>query len=161
MTGLVADPISNGVVVAAILVVGFLMERYYVSRLTMVQNAAALWLHLEGFETVGPASLGYALVGVVAAVYGLVAYLMRIELGVPYYTLVYVLFAPAPVAAFVAMTAVFGPALSWLVLALGLGAVGSSWMLVRVDSRISPAGRLPLPARLADRLFPGERLPLE
>jgi len=102
----------------ALLFIGIVVEKYYVSRVTTFTNVLALNMSFLNLETVPRFLVWYGDLGLILGVYGMLAYLMNAETGKLYRIPVFTVYASLPVAA-VILTA---PS-NWLIALLVAGTV--------------------------------------
>lgn len=83
----------------ALLFVGIVVEKYYVSRVTTFTNVLALNMSFLSLETAPRFLVWYGDLGLILGVYGMLAYLVNGETGKLYRAPAFILYASLPVAA--------------------------------------------------------------
>ena len=81
--------LQENLAIIGLLVVGFFVEKHYVSRLSIFSNSIALNLYANQLLQPGVLLTLYANIGIVFGGVGLLAYLLDEELGEYYYLLTY------------------------------------------------------------------------
>lgn len=89
---------GGGLPVLALLVVGFAVEKHYVSRVTVFTNTIALNVHFLSLDTSPRLLVWYADVGLLLGLYGFAAYLINKKTGILYNFPAYSLYSSLPVA---------------------------------------------------------------
>lgn len=112
--------------VLALLLVGFAVEKHYVSRVTVFTNTIALNVHFLSLDIAPRALVWYGDLGLLLGLYGFTAYLFNWKTGILYNLPAYTLYSSLPVA-LVIFTAPNGW-VATLILA-SLGSLGASYML--------------------------------
>jgi hypothetical protein len=84
--------------VLALLLVGFAVEKHYVSRVTVFTNTIALNVHLLSLEQRPWLLVSYANLGIVFGIYGFVAYAINWRTSILYNLPAYLLYSSLPVA---------------------------------------------------------------
>lgn len=82
----------------ALLVVGFAVEKHYVSRVTVFTNTIALNVHFLSLDAVPRALVWYGDLGLLLGLYGFAAYLLNAKTGILYNLPAYTLYSSLPVA---------------------------------------------------------------
>lgn len=150
---LIPDFLAIYYAVLTMLLVGLMVEKYYVNRATLLVNSGALLLHSKQFPEVGISIALFVLGSIVVGVGSILSYLMGYSLPDRFYEFTYFTYSSAPIAWLMLLTFVFSPNLIWLILALVLGAVVNSWLLTRITDNIAPVEQFTYPIQLADELF--------
>jgi hypothetical protein len=83
----------------ALLFVGIVVEKYYVSRVTTFTNVLALNMSFLSLEAAPRLLVWYGDLGLILGVYGMVAYLLNVETGKLYRIPAFTMYASLPVAA--------------------------------------------------------------
>lgn len=83
----------------ALLLVGIVVEKYYVSRVTTFTNVLALNMSFLSLETAPRFLVWYGDLGLILGVYGMLAYLVNVETGRLYRVPAFTMYASLPVAA--------------------------------------------------------------
>lgn len=83
----------------ALLFVGIVVEKYYVSRVTTFTNVLALNMSFLSLETAPRTLIWYGDLGLILGVYGMFAYLINAETGKLYRVPAFTMYASLPVAA--------------------------------------------------------------
>jgi hypothetical protein len=112
--------------VLSLLLVGFAVEKHYVSRVTVFTNAIALNVHLLSLDLSSGLLAWYGNLGLVIGIYGFVAYLINWKTGILYNLPAYTLYSSLPVA----LVILIGPA-GWLpaLLFASVASLGGGYML--------------------------------
>lgn len=84
--------------VFALLIVGFAVEKHYVSRVTVFTNTIALNVHLLGLNEAPRLLVWYGDVGLLLGLYGFTAYLLNVKTSILYNFPAYTLYSSLPVA---------------------------------------------------------------
>lgn len=150
---LIPETLAIYYAIFAMLLVGLIVEKYYVNRATLFINSGALLLHAKQFPEVGISIAIFVLGSIAVGIGSIVSYLIDYSLPDRFYEFCYFTYSSAPVAILMLMTFVFSPTILWLIVALGIGAVVNSWLLTRITKNIAPVEQFVYPARLADELF--------
>jgi hypothetical protein len=115
----------------SLLLLGFLAEKYYVSRLTSFANAIAITIHILSQENVGFWLGIYGDIAVLIGVIGLVAYAAESSLHAYYYDISFFLYSSVNVGLVIALSGNFIIALVLgILIQLGLGMVYGDEKLV-------------------------------
>jgi len=96
--------------VLALLIVGFAVEKHYVSRVTVFTNTIALNVHFLSLEAVPSLLVWYADIGLILGLYGFAAYLLSEKTSILYNLPAYTLYSSLPVA-----VVILGGPNGWLV----------------------------------------------
>lgn len=84
--------------VFALLVVGFAVEKHYVSRVTVFTNTIALNVHLLSLDEAPRLLIWYGDLGFLLGLYGFTAYLLSVKTSILYNLPAYTLYSSLPVA---------------------------------------------------------------
>jgi hypothetical protein len=84
--------------VLALIVVGFAVEKHYVSRVTVFTNTIALNVHFLGMNEAPQLLVWYGDVGLLLGLYGFTAYLLNAKTSILYNLPAYSLYSSLPVA---------------------------------------------------------------
>lgn len=135
---------TNLLTISTLLIVGFFIENYYVSRLTVFSNGVALVTFINSAQRLDWFLIVYGAIGLVAGIIGLVYYLRQIELPVEYYEVVFYTFSSAPVGIFIALSILFSPSWIWLPPSFLVGSLINSKILLSLKNKTVPVEELPL-----------------
>jgi hypothetical protein len=122
-----------------LLVVGYVVERHYVSRVTCFTNALALNVYVLGLSDPSWLLTLYTDIGLIVGIAGMVAYANRITLGDWYYLTAFFLYASAPVGAVVLLPTPFLPTL----LFAGILNYGAGYVVSKAGVTVLYDGGLP------------------
>lgn len=89
---------GHNLTVAALLVVGFTVEKHYVSRVTVFTNTIALNVYLLSLSQAPHLLVWYGDIGTVLGIYGITAYLLNAKTSILYNLPAYSLYSSIPVA---------------------------------------------------------------
>lgn len=151
--GLIPNFISTYLAVLTMLLLGLGVEDYYVSRPAVLANTVALLVHVEEYTVIGLVPFVYTVFGLIFGIGGFVAYIFDRPLPESYYEISYFLYSSAPVALFIILSLVFTPSTLWLALAISVGTILNSRLLVSIWENIAPVAEFDRPVRLAVWLF--------
>ncbi|WP_222919105.1 hypothetical protein [Natrinema sp. SYSU A 869] len=84
--------------VLALLVVGFAVEKHYVSRVTVFTNTIALNVHFLSLDEAPRLLVWYGDLGLLLGLYGFTAYLLSVKTSILYNLPAYTLYSSLPVA---------------------------------------------------------------
>lgn len=84
--------------VLALLIVGFAVEKHYVSRVTVFTNTIALNVHLLSLDQSSRLLVSYGNLGLIIGIYGFVAYAINWKTSILYNLPAYSLYSSLPVA---------------------------------------------------------------
>lgn len=114
--------LGHNLPVLALLVVGFAVEKHYVSRVTVFTNTIALNVHLLSVDEAPQLLVWYGDIGLSLGLYGFTAYLLNAKTSTLYNLSAYTLYSSLPVA-LVILTAPHGWVLTLILASLvGFGA---------------------------------------
>lgn len=98
---MILEHLPPGVILAlpeiALILIGLVIERHYVSRVTVFGNAMALTAHAITVQDLSPVLTAYVEVGILLGAYGLFKYVREESIGQPYYVVSYYLYSSLPV----------------------------------------------------------------
>lgn len=143
-----SQPLPPGAITAvtvfALLIVGFLVESYYVSRLTIFSNSIALITFLNTGSRLDWILILYGVLGVGAGLVGLTFYLGQEELPIEYYEATFFTYSSAPIGLFIGLSVLFTTHWVLLLPAVFFGAAINSKLLLMFDEKTVPVDELPL-----------------
>jgi len=84
--------------VLALLIVGFAVEKHYVSRVTVFTNTIALNVHFLSLDSAPQVLVWYGDIGLLLGLYGFAAYLLNVKTSILYNLPAYTLYSSLPVA---------------------------------------------------------------
>lgn len=84
--------------VLALLIVGFAVEKHYVSRVTVFTNTIALNIHFLSLDAAPQVLVWYGDIGLLLGLYGFAAYLLNVKTSILYNLPAYTLYSSLPVA---------------------------------------------------------------
>lgn len=93
-----ARTFGHSLPVLALLIVGFTVEKHYVSRVTVFTNTVALNVHLLGVGEAPQFLVWYGDIGLIFGLYGFSAYLLNAKTSILYNLPAYTLYSSLPVA---------------------------------------------------------------
>lgn len=137
----------------AMLVVGLGVEKYYVNRVTLFGNSAALVLHTTQLSEPGLLLWAFTIAGLIVGIAGIVTYIWSFPLPDWFYEFAYFTYSSAPIAVVMLLTLVFPISVIGLVVGLLIGALLNSLLLTKIHEDIAPVDTFDHPIRLADALF--------
>lgn len=102
MTSMLIDGLvqafGHNLPVLALLIIGFAVEKHYVSRVTVFTNVIALNVHFLSMDAVPRLLVWYGDVGLLLGLYGFTAYLLNAKTSIMYNLPAYTLYSSLPVA---------------------------------------------------------------
>lgn len=126
--------IQQNIAIISLLIVGFFVEKHYISRLSVFSNAIALNLYADQLPQPGTILSIYVDIGVTLGGIGLLAYLLNEELGGYYYDTTY--FAYSSLA--VGLVMLLPHQSLWPIFALILAGIGNALLIAVWDELAAP-----------------------
>lgn len=134
----------SAITIGTLLVLGFFVEEYYVSRLTVFSNSVALITFLNRVQRLDWILILYGAVGGLMGVLGIMFYLQQEEIWVEYYELVFFMYSSAPIGIFILLSLLLTPHWVLLIPAILVGAGVNSKLLLSIKEKTVPVNDLPL-----------------
>lgn len=139
----------SALTVLALLIVGFFVEKHYISRLTVFSNSVALITFLNSAQQLDWILIAYGGAGGIAGLIGMIYYIRQRELWVEYYEITFFTYSSAPIGLFIVLSLFFTTHWIWLLPALFLGAGINSKLLLLLEDKTVPINELPLAIPIA------------
>lgn len=134
----------SAITILAFLIIGFFVENYYVSRLTVFSNSIALIAFLNTANRLDWILILYATLGAFAGLLGFIWYVRKEELPIEYYELTFYTYSSAPLGLFIGLSLLFTSHWVLLLPAFAIGAAINSKLVLLLGDVLVPVDDLPL-----------------